>query len=620
MYKIKMLLNKKIFRLFSYFFLTMSVVALFWSIGSLFNINQFLELVELKTLDLRFNVSNRVVKPNPNIVILSIDDASMENLQDDFGVWPWTRNAYTKVIDYLEKGEVDSIILDMMFIGHQKGFEHLDREFIKAVGNNKNIYVGLNFDPMLKKNPPALPDDLHINFKDLGSGVDYSNFSYPNVRMIMSDLLKSTPSIGITNCPRDKDGINRHVPLLSVYQGKFYPFLAFKAAYDYIERHEKTKIDSFVLDKNRVLKFDHRKIQLDKDGLMMINWYGPVSAFNYISFSDVIDSIKSINAGKKPLIPPEFFKDKVVFVGVTAISQYDIKSTPLSRIYPGVELEATVFNNILDNNPIKRVNSTVDILICIILSLITAYLVIKLRSVFASSLSVIIVSVLYIILAAVLFERAFVWVGIFNQIIVITLTFISMYIMKYLIKLKDFEYTYRLATTDGLTGLYNHRYFQENLENAIKTTNKTGVPFSLIFVDIDFFKKFNDTYGHQAGDIVLKQVAYILKSSVKSTDFVARYGGEEMSIILPGSDIGKALAIADRLCKTVASKRFILSDTVEVGVTISLGVSTYPIHGRTIPELIEFADQGLYRAKKAGRNRVGSLFDVPEPNLDEPQA
>ncbi|OGI31826.1 MAG: hypothetical protein A2287_07860, partial [Candidatus Melainabacteria bacterium RIFOXYA12_FULL_32_12] len=449
--------------------------------------------------------------------------------------------------------------------------------------------------------------------------VNFANFTYANCRLIMDGIINSTSNIGITNYLRDKDGISRHAPLFVKYQDDFYPYLGFKAAYEYLKKKENLDTNKFFINKNNELILGKRKIQLNQDGQILLNWYGPERTFEYIPFYEVIKSINNIKEGKKPIKPADYFKDKTVFVGVTANSMFDIKSIPLSRIYPGVEIQATAFNNLVDGNTIRKVSSNTDFIICIILSLITGILVIKLRSVITSSLMVIVIATLYIALASILFNRNFIWIGIFNQIIVITLTFIFMYIIKYLMKSRDFEYTYKLATTDGLTSLYNHRYFQENLENAIRKAQKNNSSFSLVFVDIDFFKKFNDTYGHQAGDMVLKLVAQILKSSVKSSDFVARYGGEEMVAILYNTNTDKAYNIASRLCKTIDSKKFKLSDGVEVGVTISLGIATYPKHGAVPMELIEFADQGLYRAKRDGRNQVGKLEDEPQINPDEPK-
>jgi diguanylate cyclase len=144
----------------------------------------------------------------------------------------------------------------------------------------------------------------------------------------------------------------------------------------------------------------------------------------------------------------------------------------------------------------------------------------------------------------------------------------------------------------------------------MKKADKNGTRFALILIDIDFFKKFNDTYGHQAGDEVLRQVGQTLRKAVKSYDLVARYGGEEMVIVLDRVHTQDAINTANRICKAIADKKFELAEGVTVNVTISLGVATYPIDGRNSTELIEFADQGLYRAKHNGRNQVGSLPEI----------
>ena len=145
------------------------------------------------------------------------------------------------------------------------------------------------------------------------------------------------------------------------------------------------------------------------------------------------------------------------------------------------------------------------------------------------------------------------------------------------------------------------------MKKKIELANRTKNNFSLIIIDIDFFKKFNDKYGHQAGDAVLKHVAKTLKSCVRSEDFVCRYGGEEMTIILNNTNKETAVNIAEKICKTIASKQYELSPDLEVQITISLGVSTYPTNGKTPTELIEYADKCLYKAKENGRNQVGFI-------------
>ena len=173
-----------------------------------------------------------------------------------------------------------------------------------------------------------------------------------------------------------------------------------------------------------------------------------------------------------------------------------------------------------------------------------------------------------------------------------------MFIVKYLIKSRDFEHQYRLATTDGLTGLYNHRYFQEQMKMQVEQAKRYNSPFSLIIIDIDHFKRFNDTFGHQSGDAVLRQVAMTLKKNVRATDIVCRYGGEEMSIILPNIGKDEAFSTAQKICKRVAENSYKLSGDRESNVTISLGVATYPFDGVDASSMIESADKKMYKMLK----------------------
>ena len=139
----------------------------------------------------------------------------------------------------------------------------------------------------------------------------------------------------------------------------------------------------------------------------------------------------------------------------------------------------------------------------------------------------------------------------------------------------------------------------------VENCKRYNSQFSVILVDIDFFKKFNDVYGHQAGDAVLKQVAQTLKKNVRATDVVCRYGGEEMTIILSNTDNDEAIITAQKICQAVAKRTYKLSADQESNVTISLGVATYPQDGLTPAQLIERSDKGLYAAKENGRNQVG---------------
>jgi diguanylate cyclase (GGDEF)-like protein len=165
----------------------------------------------------------------------------------------------------------------------------------------------------------------------------------------------------------------------------------------------------------------------------------------------------------------------------------------------------------------------------------------------------------------------------------------------------------KLAITDPVTGLSNHRFFQERIREELERSGRHGRVFSLVMIDVDHFKKFNDRFGHPEGDKALAQIARLLKNATRTADSVSRYGGEEFALVLPETASAAALEVAERI-------RHDLEDTSIGGppkdkrdpilITLSIGVSSYPENGKTPEEIIEAADKALYRAKELGRNRV----------------
>jgi len=164
-----------------------------------------------------------------------------------------------------------------------------------------------------------------------------------------------------------------------------------------------------------------------------------------------------------------------------------------------------------------------------------------------------------------------------------------------------YKSTEHLSLTDGLTGLYNHRHFQEQLEVEVKRAQRYDLNVSLIMIDLDHFKEFNDSYGHLEGDSLLRKISQILKSSLRETDFVARYGGEEFAVILPETNKEGASIAAERIRKTINEQTF---GEGGVKMTISLGVASYPDDACLRADLIKKADEALYQAKREGRNRT----------------
>lgn len=181
-------------------------------------------------------------------------------------------------------------------------------------------------------------------------------------------------------------------------------------------------------------------------------------------------------------------------------------------------------------------------------------------------------------------------------------TLFSIFIMNaalILERIKTIEDMRMLSITDGLTGLYNHRYLMEQMQKEIQRTKRQKGGFSVLIFDIDHFKSYNDTYGHIEGNNVLKAIAGILTECARTTDTVARFGGEEFCVIALDTEKKKASLFVDRLVKMVAGHGF-----PNRKITLSGGVAFYPKDGTTPLELIEKADERLYKAKRLGRNMV----------------
>lgn len=169
------------------------------------------------------------------------------------------------------------------------------------------------------------------------------------------------------------------------------------------------------------------------------------------------------------------------------------------------------------------------------------------------------------------------------------------------------------AVTDPLTGLYNRRYFEENLNKEVIRAKRQHQHFSIIGIDLDFLKQINDKYGHSFGDLAIKSVADVLKSNARAIDLPARMGGEEFNILLPGIDSKGAMVAAERIRKAIEQKEL---DTIG-HITASIGVATFLEHSENIEELLELTDQAMYASKRNGRNRVTLAKAISETSWQE---
>lgn len=190
----------------------------------------------------------------------------------------------------------------------------------------------------------------------------------------------------------------------------------------------------------------------------------------------------------------------------------------------------------------------------------------------------------------------------FDEFDLRTLTLLAQHVALCIENAELHRHIARLANTDGVTGLYNHRYFQERLEEEMERARRFGHGVALLMTDLDSFKEFNDHHGHPAGDVVLQEVASVLRGAVRQSDIVSRYGGDEFAIIAPETYEEAAEALARRLGRAIAGHRFhVLGTATPLKLGLSIGISAYPGGATCKSQLIEQADRAMYLAKQRQR-------------------
>ena len=593
------------------------------------NVGHVIENLELSIYDLQmsFSADYQVQKPSKNIVLVVFDDETLTEFEHIYGAWPWTRQVHADLISYLNQAKVKLSVFDIMFVG--KGKDKKDESLVKAYLNSSNTYLGYNLTytipDTIKKSLKALegvklkPYDELLRQKP---GFDWVFLNNPALnlkgyRPLLPGLMKNPSRLGIINHLRDKDGISRGNPLVykvlmpdgkGGYKVTFMPYLGLKIVLDL--KGFNPKKDFLTLTPDNRLVWKELNVPMRRDGQMFVNWLSsnprpyveiPARYLLEALMRQKTNSLTQIDHQLKA-----YLKDKVVFIGATAVSTFDIKTTSIQRLFPGVTYQAALFDNLLNSKVfVQRLDGLVTTLLSGALSILGCFFLIRLRSATMAYTSVVILAISYVVVTQLLFWHFRIWLDLAQPLLLFAATVIITFVIKYMTRELDYHKTYKLATTDSLTGLYNHRYLMEQATQLVERSRDAKSRFSVVLVDIDHFKKFNDTYGHLIGDAVLRAVAQTLKHQVRSIDIVCRYGGEEMAILLARTSLEEALQVANKLVQTIANTKHNLGPGVTRQVTISAGVATYPQHGQSIVDMIEHADKGLYLAKDGGRNQVG---------------
>ncbi len=567
MFKIKIRLDKNLIKV------VVAAIAIsllyFYSLSRL----HFLDILSLKTQDLFSNISYKI-KPKPreikDVCVIAIDDESLIKLQKK---WPWPRSFFAEFLDSLTGYNPKIISLDLSFIGESQ--EPADDELLsRAIKNAKNVilsgYIG--------------PD---------------GNFNRPFLL-----FRKEALDFGFINKPRDKDFIVRSSRVLFRQEKnpKLYNLcFGLKSALYYLSvsnKNLKLEKDNLVIS---LINKQSTIIPLNKQGTVKINYQAKRSNFKVIPFYKIIKKEAKL----------EDILGKIAVVGVTAEIFHDVYHTPLG-LMPGVILNANEILMYLSGQFITEVNRRWQLLLILLFACLSAILTYKLKVL--QGIVALIIQLIALFLISLIATYKNISFDYFGPLFIVIVVYSGTETYKYFRLIIEAAMLKTMAITDGLTGLYVHRYLMLKLESEFNRAKEENLQLSFLIMDIDHFKKINDTYGHEEGNVILKHIAKIIQDSSRKVDIVARYGGEEFCAILPGTPEKGANIYAERLRKGIEEFDFPYQEGKNLKVTISIGIASLKqTNALTYQELIAFADKALYQAKETGRNKVCTFIPPENP-------
>jgi len=536
---------------------------------------EFFQRIERVNSDLYFRLSGGPSVLHDPITIIEITNNDVSKI----GRWPWRRTWHAAMAKVLKDLGARATYFDIIF--SESSSEADDKLFAESMKISGDVYL-----------PYVFADKPY----------DIKNVLMP-IR-IFSDVAKGT---GAMNVYPDNDGTIRELPLVFPTPTGTYPHITLKVALDYMGyKIKKINPESVVITDG----MEDVIIPLSANKSIIINWMGKwTESFKHYSFIDVLAAYQDKLEGKKNSLSVKDFDGAICLVGITGFGLFDIKPIPLEPEYPGVGIIANTIHTIINKRFIHRFPQWVSFVILCIMTILPGF-VISGDKPFRETLIVILLGVLYFTCAFFVFHHG-IMLQLFLPLLGLILGYMSVGTYNFVRTAIEKQNLFSISITDGLTGLCNIRYFKVLLDTEIKMV-KGGITknFAVILSDVDHFKKFNDTYGHQVGDLVLKEVAKVLKTSVRGSDIVARYGGEEMIILLKNSSLSDGMAVAEKVRKNLEN-HIVKDDKNTYKVTASFGVASY-IPEDTMDTVIRRADEGLYKSKETGRNRVDNIQE-PQP-------
>ena len=520
-------------------------------------------------------------KAHPDIVLIEISETSL----DEIGPWPWPRSYHAITARLLSEWKAAAIVFDLDLSEPTDPKDDADlAQALSKTGTSFYLPVDLKQQKEKKFWLHGMPVVL-----DQGGGKVYWSHAMP-------EFEKQVRATGHSFLTSDSDGVLRRFDPFIAEGKERRLFLPLRVAFDQMKK-------PIPLAEEWGSFEDHR-------GKVLIPWSEVWDrGFVRYNYADLIHSFYAIQKGMRPVMDPGKIAGKICLVGPTASGTSELKITPFSLTYPKIGVYAQVLNAALTGNWVRPVPFLGNMLCLLGIGGLTLVLFVLLPGA-GSLVAGLLLALGWLAFCFVAFAKWHLGFYVVYPVLLMLCLFIFSAIYVQITATRERSRLFHLATRDGLTDLYVIRHFRLIMNQIVMESKNGKQPLSVILLDIDHFKKINDTYGHPAGDMVLKKVAQTLeahirrKRSFSQIDFAARYGGEEFIIMLRRADLKEAAEdVAERLREKIAA----LTCEWEgkpISVTASFGVAA--LHpGENIPDpMVRRADAALYRAKDNGRNRV----------------
>lgn len=501
-------------------------------------------------------LSHRDTPVDDRIVVIAIDDKSLSAL----GRWPWQRHIHADLLDRLREAQPQAITYDVMFSEPDHDDPQDDRALAEAIARNRRVVLPVMVE---HSEPTGMPVEV----------------------LPLDAMATGAAALGHVAVDTDPDGVARSAYLRAGLGDPHWPGLAVA-----LYMAAASNGVSPVLPGLRAPETGSASPYLWYRDYHVLVPYAPVTDFQRVSLIDVM----------RGEVPDALLRDRLLLVGVTASGLGDTISTPgagAGNRIPGVIYQANLLNMLLQRNAILPLALGTQLAMSVIAVLVPMLLLLRYRS--RRAWLIVAGAVIAIVLASALLLAAGYWFPPMASVASLLGAFVPLAFLQ-------LRSSHRLAHSDALTRLANRRLFDIVLSRELAASRRSDLPLSLLLIDVDHFKHYNDHYGHQAGDEILCKVAQAVAVHVtRPRDLAARYGGDELAAILPETSTRAAHAIADAIVHDVFAQAIPHIGSRIVGqVTVSIGVAAnIPRLNADTIVLVGRADAALYRAKELGRNR-----------------